>query len=493
MKRSKRQESSIIIYFSFYFILLLALIIFSFSVVYTKVKAIEEKKEITNKVSSDLEILTTKGITYSEFKKLAWWFALNSYQKELLNSVDASFYNENFKNTSKNSYLKFLDQKNKELNNPVEQEKFKKKEDQIIKILPPYSELEVNGANNLLSDFKFINYIENILATFSLDYSNEIWITEINLVEEFSETWKKSKLDTDIYYIPLTLSLEGTKYNIINFLHYVEHVWNIQIAENTLKIHSQNEDNFLYRGIKILLKSDQSNSSRNYVSNYNIYENQLIDLQSIKFSEYLDKLDIPKIKEWETIASRIKSTQWNDKIKIDVQLNFYIKWVQNIKIINHLKSYVTYFNTTKRLVSGQMKNKNLDTRQKNNIKAIQSDINEMSKSLKSLNIAISKQENLNSALKDVANYTVILHSMHSKIWYNVYINNFLTEYKKLLADPKIKSGNNNLYSYLQSIEKDIRGLTQSSLESLDSYNNRLNNKKIFQNVIQIQKNIELKK
>jgi hypothetical protein len=66
-------------------------------------------------------------------------------------------------------------------------------------------------------------------------------------------------------------------------------------------------------------------------------------------------------------------------------------------------------------VSGQMKNNNLDTRQKNNIKAIQSDINEMSKSLKSLNIAISKQENLNSALKDVANYTVILHSMHSKM------------------------------------------------------------------------------
>jgi hypothetical protein len=83
--------------------------------------------------------------------------------------------------------------------------------------------------------------------------------------------------------------------------------------------------------------------------------------------------------------------------------------------------------------------------------------------------------------------------MHSKMWYNVYISNFLTEYKKLLADPKIKSGNNNLYSYLQSIEKDIKGLTQSSSESLDSYNNRLNNKKIFQNVIQIQKNIELKK
>jgi hypothetical protein len=54
--------------------------------------------------------------------------------------------------------------------------------------LPPYSESEVNGANNLLSDFKFINYIENLLETFSLEYSNEIGISDIHLVEEFSES-----------------------------------------------------------------------------------------------------------------------------------------------------------------------------------------------------------------------------------------------------------------------------------------------------------------
>jgi hypothetical protein len=60
MKRSKRQESSIVIYFSFYFILLLALIIFSLSVLYPKVMAIEEKKETTSKIFKDLEILTNK-------------------------------------------------------------------------------------------------------------------------------------------------------------------------------------------------------------------------------------------------------------------------------------------------------------------------------------------------------------------------------------------------------------------------------------------------
>jgi cell division protein FtsL len=59
MKRSKRQESSIVIYFSFYFILLLALIIFSLSILYPKVRAIEEKKETTNTIFKDLKALTS--------------------------------------------------------------------------------------------------------------------------------------------------------------------------------------------------------------------------------------------------------------------------------------------------------------------------------------------------------------------------------------------------------------------------------------------------
>jgi hypothetical protein len=88
--------------------------------------------------------------------------------------VTVDFYNESFKNTTTKDYVEFLNIKKNELNNPLEKEKFKQKENQIIKILPPYSESEVNGEDDLLTDFKFINYIENILATFNLDYTNEI-------------------------------------------------------------------------------------------------------------------------------------------------------------------------------------------------------------------------------------------------------------------------------------------------------------------------------
>jgi len=499
MKRSKRQESSIVIYFSFYFILLLALIIFSLSVLYPKVMAIEEKKETTSKIFKDLEILTNKWLTYWEFTILSKEVSLNSYQKELISSVGVDFYNTNFKNSSTDEYLSFLELKKKNLNNEDEIEKFKQKEDQIIKLLPAYSESDITWKNDLLSDYKFINYIDNILATFSLKYDNEIWISELILVEEFSETWKKSKLDTDIYYIPLSLSLEWTKYNIINFLYFVEHVWNINISENSLNVHSQNNDNFLNRWdkwVKILLKNDQpklNNYTKNYIDNYNIFENQLIDIKSIEFSEYLDSFDDPNILDNTNIATRVKNVQANEKMTIDLELYFYVKWVQNIKIIEHLKLYIDYFMLTKKLVGVQMKNKELNTVEKNIAIRLQADLNEMTKTLKDINISISKQENLNDTLRNVTNYTNTLHAMHEKLWYNIYIKWFLIDYKKSLENNKAKTWNIVLYNYLISIEETIEGLKQKNTESLSAYNSRLNNKKIFQNVLQMQKNIDLKK
>ena len=494
MKRSKRQESSIIIYFSFYFILLLALIIFSISSLYPKINEIELKKDITNKTYNDLISLNKEGISYWEFNKLKNQFSLNSYQKELLNSLDINFYNTSFKNTSDNDYLTFLEDLKVELDNQVEKEKFKEKENQIIKILPPYSESDVNGEEDLLTDFKFINYIENIIATFWLDYNDEIGINELRLLDEFSDEWKKSKLDTDIYYIPLDFNIEGTKYNIINFLYYLEKVWNVKITQNQLELHSQNEDKFLYRGVKIMMKSDQKLwSQRSEYDKYNIFENQLIDIQELSFWDYIDNWESTNNNRTVSLAQRIKESQWDEKISIDLSLNFYVKWVQNIKIINHIKAYIKYFNTTKLIVTKKMWDKTLNTIEKNIITKINSDLKEMTKELKNINVSISKQENLNETLMSVNKYTNLLHIVNWKIWYNEYISNFITEYTKLTNTKDLSEENSILFSYLDSIKSEVDWLKKSTWESLSSHKTRLNNKKLFQKVIQFQKNIELKK
>jgi endonuclease III len=70
---------------------------------------------------------------------------------------------------------------------------------------------------------------------------------------------------------------------------------------------------------------------------------------------------------------------------------------------------------TKKLVASQMKDKNLNTVEKNIAKVLQADLNEMTKTLKDINISISKQENLNDTLRNVTNYINNLHAMHAKL------------------------------------------------------------------------------
>jgi hypothetical protein len=70
---------------------------------------------------------------------------------------------------------------------------------------------------------------------------------------------------------------------------------------------------------------------------------------------------------------------------------------------------------TKKLVANQMKNKELNTVEKNIAILLQADLNEMTKTLKLINVSIAKQENLNDTLRDVANYKNTLDAMHSKL------------------------------------------------------------------------------
>jgi hypothetical protein len=141
-----------------------------------------------------------------------------------MKTIEPSFYTKHFKNDTNNTYLAFLEIKKEEFNNPILQQRFKQKQEQIVKLLPTYSEVHLEDNDNILSDFKFINYMEAILQTFSLDYSNEIGLNDVVLLEEYSENDSKSKLNTSIYYIPVGLDIKGTKYNIINFLYFLEKV-----------------------------------------------------------------------------------------------------------------------------------------------------------------------------------------------------------------------------------------------------------------------------
>lgn len=499
MKRTKREENSIVIYFAFYAVLLLLLLVYILTSMYPKIKLIETKKTTVNVTYEAIKSLNKEWLKFTEFNAMSKKAALNSYTKELMKSIEESFYIKHFNNDTDTEFLSFLEVKKDEFNDPILQQRFKQKQQQIIQLLPTYSEVHIEENDNILSDFKFINYLEALLQTFSLNYSNEIWLEDVVLLEEYSDNESKSKLNTSIYYIPVVLNIEWIKYNVINFLYFLDKVWGIDITEEwKIKLLNQNDDNFLIRWWRktVLTSDDYVNEywNKELLEVYNIYENQLIDIESITFEGYLDKnISISKDENDEWMYERVKKKQWDDKISLNLKLRFYVKWVQNIKMIEAIERYITYFNTTKIILNKEFKNKNLEPSTKSKIKKSQSVIKELSKELKWINISISRQENLVDTLIKASDLTDTLHTIHSQIWYNFYISNFLREYNALLTKEDLAKSNSELYSYINGIESKLKELQKWKTEKQESYNKRVNSKKYFQKALQYQRNINLKK
>ena len=90
------------------------------------------------------------------------------------------------------------------------------------------------------------------------------------LIDDFiSPNANEKSLETNLFYIPVKLSLTGNKEGIINFLHYVENVGKIYEEDKDIKIYT---DTFLNKnGRKTVLEGDNRKESYPGLSKYNIY------------------------------------------------------------------------------------------------------------------------------------------------------------------------------------------------------------------------------
>ncbi len=490
MKRTKRQETSIIIYFSFYLLLSVGLLSYYVFGLVPKVSEIETLKDSTNQTYNKHENIVQKWLWFEEFTVLSKSSDLNTYSKELVQSLDSKFYTKYFENSTWDNYKTFIENQSKKITQGQNYEDFLDKSQEISKILPIYTEVNMWDSSEYLSDFEFTHYIESILKTFNLEYSDEIWVSELVLVEEFSNDQNKSKLDTNIFYVPVNLQLEWVKSDILNFLYFIEHVGNTTILSDEINIEHQDDDKFLYRGTsqssgqKIILDGANTFSR----TQYNIFQNQFIDFESIEFNNFIDE-ERTRVSQSQDLIKRIKDDQANDKYAVDVTLRFYVKWVQNLKIINQLSDYVTYYQKTKQLFT-QLKKSDSTSE---SIKPILDEViqihGELEKELKDINQSIAKQEELLQTLKDVSEYTELLNKLHSKIWYNYYITNVLNQIKTHQNNKNLETSNTQLSTYLKEVEKTISGLMKTEKETQQQYENRLNNRNIFITVLQIEKKI----
>ena len=333
MKRTTREKNTIIITFIFYFILILGVIwIILFNTIW-KISEVEAKKIDTQKLYEELSKIKKEWINFNEFKNIS---TDNETDKVILSNITSDFYNKYLKNNWSTDFDTFINKKKKELNSEENIKLIEKNKSQIINILPTYSENNINIWWDKLSDFKFVNYIESIVDSFNLSIWWSIGIWNVVLLDEYavSSNWWDS-LESSIFYIPLNITVKGTKSNIIDFLYFIEHVWNIEINNNKINVVRDYKNFLSVNWFPKILSWDK------YIKDYNIFENQITDISKISIPEYIDWSYISRGDK--DFVDFIKKTQWNDEFEVKVNLNFYVKWQPKYEILKFIKSVTNNF------------------------------------------------------------------------------------------------------------------------------------------------------
>jgi hypothetical protein len=353
MKRSKREENSIIINIVFYIVLFAIILFIVVFYLMPKVQQININKTQTISLSNDLEKIKKEGISYEDFKKIKDKWNNKELLWEILKTIEKDFYNKNFLNENEISYDLFLEKKEEKLNSEESQNKISINNKKISKILPLYSEVWVILWDNddYLTTFKFINYIESILETFELKTKNPIWISHINILDNYNSYNNQGVVtDSNIYSIPLNLKLSWTKQDILKFLYFIENVWNITVNDDDIILNNK-EGILIKNGLIKFLLGDS------YWPGYNIFEHQIIDIKNVTFTDYIDSSYENRGEQ--DLEEFIMNTQWLDDYDLTVSLEFYIKGLPIIEIENYINNVVEKYKKTLGLVITTLKNTKL--------------------------------------------------------------------------------------------------------------------------------------
>ena len=338
VKTTKREQNNLILSNIFFAIISFSLLFWWWYYLYWEISSIEEIKSNTMELNTKLNSYKKEWIDFKTLEETLSEIdtsSMNNTEKRILESnkiilkeIDENFYNNNFINKKENNFDSFISKKKEDYKkNSWDTEK---KLEIISKILPLYSAEKID--ENTLTDFQFINYIESIISTFRLSYKNYIWIKDIKQVENYVLSNTDKSLDKTIWEIPVELDISWRKSSIIDFLHFIEKVWKININDETWEITVDREVDELnnpFLEFKTKLLNWQKRTW-----DYNIFNNQIVDIDNIVLPEYIDSSDIQIQNSLEDnrFLKEIKNSQDREKYEIKIKLKFYTKWVPLYKI-----------------------------------------------------------------------------------------------------------------------------------------------------------------
>lgn len=329
MSTNKKVKNIIIQWFILNSIIILGFLFTFFIYVLPNFQEIETKKETLMEIFFKKQKILKEWIEFADFKKLSSSTLdkanKDSYESHIIKNINTDFYTNNFINKTEETYDKFIEIKDKEIIEKTNSQEYKKEIEKVRNILPTYSAIPALWWD--LTDFRFINYIETLIYTFNLESNiSSIGIWDVTSIKEKDSEEKKNLIESEIYYIPFQLKVVGQKKDILDFLHYINKVWTLDINDWKIDIYSDSL-------IKKTLEWERKTNT------YNVYEHQIMDILDIKMEDYLDS-SIEGSKEEEDMISLVRNNQAKEKFESDISLVFYIKWIPEYKIIELIDNIV---------------------------------------------------------------------------------------------------------------------------------------------------------
>lgn len=459
-----REKSSIILTFILNIVLILIFLFLGIYHTHWKYKIIEWYKEELKVVTNSISSLESEWISFWDFNKLKSQitYIKTEYLNIVLKNINVSFYNNNFINKKWWKFEDFINEKklgfysNEELLALTEDElerldddieekvrNEKSRKEKMITVLPSYNPDLKEVDENLLTDFKFVNYIESIIKTFNLEIDSSIWIGNISSYSNWileNKSKKAKKINTwgsKIFFIPIKLSVLWSKEDVINFLHYIVNVWNIDVKDGGFDVVEDDELSYSDKRKMVLVwdynktfwngkRYRKSYDGIESLDKYNIYNHQVIDIESISMPEYPVSYYITEERGELWFIDFLKTDAQKDgDFIVNLDLRFYIKWVPDYKMIEFIKWYIKDYNDTKILIAKQLALllRNKDTLKdwdvillKNQYEKANAYLNSITQDIKKLEITLKKWTWIDVLYKNSLDNNKILRNIVTVLW-----------------------------------------------------------------------------
>lgn len=347
MEKNKRVKNTILLWFiGSLFIMIVFLLVFFYNLK-PSIDEIELQKLDLKKDYDYFVETNKKWLNFNDFKALTKNnvdLKKDLYINSVVNFIDEKFYSTNISNNTTSSFDTFITKKQKDLNSF--KSKLDLKEEQVNKILPMYTDSAILWDKLVMNDFNLINNIESFFKTFDLAYWNKISINNVSPVLGFESSKSNQNLPTDeknnatkwieadIFSIPMVLNISWTKLNLQNFLHYLENVWTFDIVWNDIELYKDDYIKNISQE-KLYFYNDNIQAGQDY----NIYNNQLINIRNIKVnSDFIDSTVSP-----------------NENIDLDVEIVFFVRWLPNSKKQEFINKFLSDYNKLNSSIDSKIK------------------------------------------------------------------------------------------------------------------------------------------